>query len=233
MFNNFFFEGSEGQKRFDKFLQESPPGKTALVIDPPFGGLIQAISRTIDKIHGRWMRGHSSEKNNEDVTNKLKPDSYQMAVFIVLPWFLEPKVDKFLHGMTMSDYKVEYSGHTESKSCSCKNKFGSAVRIFTNLKTNLLVLPASEGYKFCDECQKYTASTNKHCYKCKACTSKDGNYETRIVFVSITLFFLGTPSYHCKICDRCFKNTWVHCKVCNICSLPKHCKCNDKQKSAK
>lgn len=175
MFNNFFFEGREGQRKFDKFLEASIPGKTVLVIDPPFGGLIQAISRTIDKIHARWIRLHSSERNNEYVKNYLNPESYQMAVFIVLPWFLEPKVESFLHGMTMSDYKVGYTNHSEFRDCSCKNKFGSAVRIFTNVKPSMLVLPATEGYKFCEECQRYTSSHNKHCYKCNSCTSKDGN----------------------------------------------------------
>lgn len=48
----------------------------------------------------------------------------------------------------------------------------SPVRIFTNLPPPGLQLPSSEGYRYCEQCNRYVARNNTHCDKCGSCTSK-------------------------------------------------------------
>lgn len=81
-------------------------------------------------------------------------------------------------------------------------KKGSPARIFTNLPLDKIELPASEGYKFCDKCNKFTFEENLHCDKCSTCPSKDG-------------FFYK----HCESCKRCVKSSFIHCKKCQKCHL--------------
>lgn len=186
MFNNFFFEGDDGQKKLDDFLENSPPGRLCILIDPPFGGLIQAIGQTLDKLHKRWLKMHRAHWNRAFVRRKINSNSYEMGLMLFLPYFSEPKVLSFIKGMRMTDYKVYYSNHSSYKKCTCKNKIGSAVRMFTNITPKLLKLPSDEGYKYCKPCQRYVSPENNHCAKCDSCTSKDGR-----------------PSKHCDKCKKC------------------------------
>ncbi len=51
-------------------------------------------------------------------------------------------------------------------------KKGSTARIFSNIEPYKFELPDDEGYYYCGACKKFTYKENKHCKKCKACTSK-------------------------------------------------------------
>lgn len=51
-------------------------------------------------------------------------------------------------------------------------KFGSPVRIFTNIPLNKLILPSNEGYRYCDICEYWVSEENQHCPQCNKCTSK-------------------------------------------------------------
>lgn len=44
--------------------------------------------------------------------------------------------------------------------------------MFTNLELSKVELPKSEGYCFCNTCQKYTYEEALHCPLCDKCTSK-------------------------------------------------------------
>ena len=44
MFNNYFFGGDKDELCFKEFLEGSDPSKVALVMDPPFGGLLSVLA---------------------------------------------------------------------------------------------------------------------------------------------------------------------------------------------
>lgn len=123
-----------------------------------------------------------------------------------------PSVIGGLRDLKMLDYKVDYENHPLFKTDSTGRKYGSPIRIFTNIPLSLLKLPVSDGYKYCNRCQKWVSRENKHCKKCKDCTSKDGRRYK-----------------HCNLCERCVKPSWKHCNICKRCLLERH-KCNNKPK---
>ncbi|XP_015792219.1 zinc finger CCHC domain-containing protein 4 [Tetranychus urticae] len=207
MFNGFFFEGNEGQSKLDRFLRECEPGRACVVIDPPFGGLLKALGRSLDQIHDRYLELHGHPGTTGSTAVKLNRDSYQFAVMLFLPYFNEPKVAQYMKNLKLTDYKVHYTNHRALKDCRCRSSLGSIVRIFTNIQPYVFTLPTEEGYKYCEICKRYVSENNSHCEECDACTSKDGR-----------------PPKHCNICKKCVKNTWFHCFSCKICRLPGTCK---------
>merc|ERR1712226_1451174 len=84
-------------------------------------------------------------------------------------------------------------------------KQGSPVRFFTDIPLRGFVLPANEGYKRCEPCDRWVAKENLHCDICNSCPGKDGR-----------------TYKHCSPCGRCVKPTYVHCDTCNRCKLPTH-----------
>lgn len=109
------------------------------------------------------------------------------------------------------------------------------MRIFTNILPSKLPLPEDEGYHFCDICERWVSSENRHCYKCGSCTSKVcsfGKYFTifniwkNYFLVSSILLQDGRTYIHCNKCARCVKPTWQHCNKCKRCLLAEH-KCGD------
>ncbi|XP_015116387.1 rRNA N6-adenosine-methyltransferase ZCCHC4 [Diachasma alloeum] len=200
LFNNHFFT-EESQEVFNDFLTQDNGKNIFLVCDPPFGGRVEFMSQTIKSI-----------TDSHRILNKLD-NNETLKIFFVLPYFMEsimlnksnPRgVDGGLKDLKMSDYKVDYENHPLFVTGSSGRKYGSPVRIFTNVSLNLLKLP-EDGYKWCKRCDKWVARENKHCKLCKSCTSKDGRRYR-----------------HCKICNRCVKPTWKHCDKCERCVLEKH-----------
>ncbi|XP_011303418.1 zinc finger CCHC domain-containing protein 4 [Fopius arisanus] len=199
LFNHHFFS-EEAREVFRDFLTQDNGTNVFLVCDPPFGGRVEFMSQTIKSI-----------TDSHRVWNKLETDT--LKIFFIFPYFMEsimqnksnPRgVEGGLKDLQMSDYKVDYENHPLFVTGSSGRKYGSPVRIFTNVSLNLLKLPG-DGYKWCKRCDKWVASENKHCKLCKSCTSKDGRRYR-----------------HCKICNRCVKPTWKHCDKCQRCVLEKH-----------
>ena len=50
MFNNFFYGGKEAENQFREFLVGAMKGKIALVMDPPFGGLLSILAASIKRL---------------------------------------------------------------------------------------------------------------------------------------------------------------------------------------
>ena len=50
MFNNYFFGGEVAEKTFRNFIAEVKPGKIALVMDPPFGGMMSILAASLKKL---------------------------------------------------------------------------------------------------------------------------------------------------------------------------------------
>ncbi|XP_045216868.2 rRNA N6-adenosine-methyltransferase ZCCHC4-like [Mercenaria mercenaria] len=192
MLNHHFFGGDTDRQTYNDFIAGNAGKKVAMVIDPPFGVMVDALNITINRI----------QEDSRD--NRGCEDANEMPVFWFFPYFMEQRVVTPSSSYTMLDYKVDYDNHDLFRGEKGRKK-GSPVRIFTNLSPKMIALPASEGYCYCKECEQYRALENKHCNKCSTCPTKDGN-----------------TYIHCDKCSRCVKPSRVHCETCNICDLPEH-----------
>lgn len=151
MFNYHFFDKS-GLSMLEWFLRKSKPNEIALIVDPPFGGLMEALSQTVLKINELIQTIHELDQ------------SYQLKVLLIMPYYLEKMVVKNFQSVYMSDYRIIYMNHRKLKNSN------SSVRLFTNIEGTQLRLPEKR-YKFCTKCQRYVSLTNVHCDKCKNCTA--------------------------------------------------------------
>jgi len=195
MFTHFFFDKKgEREKKFNEFVSNCNPEETLLVIDPPFGGLLDILQQTILKV---W--------------NLFKSES--IPTMLVFPYFLENHVSRSLPSLFMHDYKVNYTNHPTFKVVTVgkdgvpnnsKHVRGSPVRVYTNVTSAKLSFPTEE-YRFCKVCQRYVYKANRHCKTCNACTSKDGR-----------------TYVHCAECNVCVKPNYVHCATCASCKQEKH-----------
>ncbi len=148
MFNHHFFIENQTYKNF---LNNSK--KLLLIIDPPYGGMVKLVANSILRI-------------KEDA-----PPDTTVSTMLFYPYFTEVWVKKWLDNFHMIDYKVLYENQKRfGKSATAKK--GSTARIFTDIEAKRIKLPVNEGYHFCAACAKYTYKENKHCNKCKSCTSK-------------------------------------------------------------
>ena len=55
MFNHHFFNGVEGVSIYEQFLKEAK-NNLAVVMDPPFGGKVEIIAHTLQKIDKEYKR---------------------------------------------------------------------------------------------------------------------------------------------------------------------------------
>lgn len=192
MFNNHFFD-EECKETFREFLCLNKGEKIALVLDPPFGGRVEPLAATLNSIQNSVRTVNNNEQLN-------------VAIFFIFPYFMESHLKHYIPNVRMLHYKIGYENHTKFKNNGSKaRKFGSPVRIFTNVDPKLISLPENEGYKFCEICEVWVSNENVHCFKCQCCTSKDGR-----------------PYVHCDKCNRCVKSSWKHCRVCQKCVQIEH-----------
>lgn len=54
MFNHHFFDGERSVKFLTKFLTGCSHDQVVMVFDPPFGGMVEALSVSIRKISELW-----------------------------------------------------------------------------------------------------------------------------------------------------------------------------------
>jgi hypothetical protein len=193
--------------------------KLAIVLDPPFGAMVDPIARSLAAIREDWDKATAisrvttdssgSEVAGKEATNDGDATS---SVFWIFPYFLESRVTAACPDIKMSDYKVEYDNHPLYHRRQSGNATGSIykssatsspIRLYTNVPLSCVVLPIEDGYKYCELCDRYVANENEHCCLCNACTSKDGR-----------------ATVHCKRCERCVKATYKHCNKCRVCHLP-------------
>lgn len=88
-------------------------------MDPPFGGRVEPIANTLKQIEAEYQL--------------LNETTDVLPVFLFFPYFMEPQILNSLPHYNMADYKVDYDNHSLFKDGSKGRKFGSPVRIFTNL----------------------------------------------------------------------------------------------------
>lgn len=56
MFNGHIFNGAESEKVLDNFLTEADKTKVALVMDPPFGGMVEPLASTVKHLSNKWRQ---------------------------------------------------------------------------------------------------------------------------------------------------------------------------------
>lgn len=91
----------------------------ALVMDPPFGGRVEPLADTVNAI----VRDYQ----------KFSEGSSKLPIFWVFPYFMEPHMVNSLPDFVMLDYKVDYDNHPLFTKDEKGRKYGSPVRIFTNV----------------------------------------------------------------------------------------------------
>ncbi|XP_035281113.1 rRNA N6-adenosine-methyltransferase ZCCHC4 isoform X3 [Anguilla anguilla] len=193
MFNHHFFNPEGAEAVFKAFLSEEGPEKVVMVTDPPFGGLVKPLAHSFSRISNTWKTLQGPESSSKE-----------MPIVWIFPYFFESRILECFPSFSMLDYQVDYDNHPLYKHGKTGRR-QSPVRLFTNLCPRNVVLPESEGYRFCSVCERYVSSGNRHCPVCDACTSKDGR-EWR----------------HCAPCNKCVKPSWLHCSACGRCALPDH-----------
>lgn len=217
LFNNHFFDETS-ESKLSQYISSSE--ETAIVLDPPFGGLVDVISFNLKKLIS--LR----KSQNNDISDLL--------VMWFFPYFNEDRIVKNLPSLKMMDYKVNYENHSSFHSKGRKQ--GSPVRIFTNLNPSKFILPSAEGYKFCGKCKRYVSTENKHCEKCDSCTSKDGRPYKHCTLCQTCV---KSSKQHCSTCNHCVLPNHA-CgvvsseSVCHRCGMTGHKRkeCPNKDKSA-
>jgi len=197
IYTHFFFDKGRREKAFKNFVAKCIPDETLIILDPPFGGLLNILEKTMSKI---WTLF----------------DAEVVPTMMVFPYFLENHVTQNLPSLLMHDYKVSYSNHPTYRNTD-KQARGSPVRIYTNIPGEKLSLP-KEDYKFCKTCQRYVYKANKHCKECNACTSKDGR---TYVHCHNCKKCVKPGNIHCDACQSC-KQSDHKCETidgtgCHIC----------------
>ncbi|XP_048732023.2 general transcription and DNA repair factor IIH helicase subunit XPD-like [Ostrea edulis] len=189
MFNHHFFDGEKSVDSLTSFLNSCSCDQVAMVFDPPFGGMVEALTVSIRKLSDLWKEASQADSC--------------LPILWFFPYFMEKRIIDAFENFHMLDYKVDYDNHQLFR--GDVKKYGSPVRIFTNIPPRLITLPAEEGYWFCEVCKRYSAKENLHCDVCDTCPSKDGR-----------------TYRHCFQCDRCVKPNKEHCDTCQSCQLKDH-----------
>ncbi|XGW09987.1 hypothetical protein V3C99_011899 [Haemonchus contortus] len=180
------FYDRKALERLCSFFAEC--AQVLLICDPPFGVFLEPLMQAVDCLRQRHKKARGE-----------KPSDFRAC--IAIPMFVGKYVLRNYKDYWMSDYRVTYDNHNVFSKAS-----KSTIRCFTNLRPDVFDLSNVDGYKFCEFCEKYVSTANKHCFLCSACTSKD-----------------GSPYKHCELCMRCVKKSYRHCKKCERCHLEGRC----------
>lgn len=118
-----------------------------MITDPPFGGRIEPLAKTIHSmwsLYNRLREENSLIRNGKSTLHKrnhvLKKPETTFPVFFIFPYFMEPKIKHYLPEFRMSDYKVDYDNHPLFNDGPKGRKQGSPVRIFTNVNLRYRIL---------------------------------------------------------------------------------------------
>jgi len=111
MMNFHFF--NDNQTNLEKFLTKA--ANVSIVLDPPFGGRPELIQYSLDRI--RQLVG-------PDVT---------LSIFWIYPYFQEKQLQSVIGDLKMTNYRVNYTNHKGFSGSEQGRKYGSPIRIFTNV----------------------------------------------------------------------------------------------------
>lgn len=193
MFNYYFFD-SDGEHCLDIFLHHSK--HILILIDPPFGGLMECLAKSIHKIQAKFL--------------SLNQHKVSSSIVLFFPYFNEHWIRRvfFKENVQITDFIVTYENHLKyQQKIKLKNKISSPIRIFTNLNLDNFVDFNSSLYRWCSQCHRTVFFNNFHCNLCGQCPARDAKKKLR----------------HCVKCNRCVKITSKHCFECKKCHLLNKC----------
>ena len=194
MINCHFFED---EKYFRDFWSDEDSIDYNIIVDPPFGVMINVLMRTVN--HLRQFRKGSN--------------------YIFFPFFHDKRFKEY--GMEMSDYHVQYQSHTKinrnktvrvftsgsledfilpspaykkcSKCCKyvCSNQFHCSI-------CNLCGDRSGRGVKHCSKCKQCTVKNHLHCYKCGKCKPEKHDCKTNVMSKCFNCGKEGHKADNCK-----------------------------------
>lgn len=190
MFNNYFFDGPEDEKKLLSFLKDDPCSARShhcLLADPPFAARTELLGFSIQRIVSLYNEANSQPK--------------QLPTMLIFPYFNEGHIRKEMPQMEMLEFQVSYMNHPSYREDFKGRKAGSPIRIFTNIDPRIVKYPQRfTNYRFCQPCHRFVSVKNLHCLVCMTCPSKN-----------------GATYRHCASCDLCVKPNYLHCKNCGRC----------------
>lgn len=195
MFNQHFWASDFEAKKYIREMCD------IVVTDPPFGGVIDALAHTL-----KWVgdiRCKHDEASGIAGTAMTTMINGEFPTLFVFPYFSEKAVLATFKHMHMTDYVVNYVNHSVYNDFKAKRQ--SAVRVYSNMPPEKIVMPQTEGYRFCKICRRFIHRFNEHCNICNICPSKDGRRYK-----------------HCNLCGQCVKPNRQHCATCNRCQPTGH-----------
>lgn len=126
-----YFYTALGQKALEKFVSTS--SNLLIVIDPPYGALVDPIAHNLKRI---CSQSKLSEKSL--VENDVK-------IMWIFPYFMESRLQQAMPGLKLCDYQLTYENHP--KFSGKKPSAGTPIRMFTDIDLKEIKLPESQGYK--------------------------------------------------------------------------------------
>ena len=189
MFNGHFFDHGDddeyGKKSFKEFVQTASHSILVL-IDPPFGGLIECLARTVHEICNKWM-------TNSEIT---------VSIALFFPYFNEHWIRKAFENdqVRITDFIVTYENHSKFKRKSISIS-ASPVRLFTNLNLNDFTAIDPAQYRWCEQCKRTIFRNNNHCNQCGQCPARDSTKP--IQHCSKCERCVKITSSHCDRCNTC------------------------------
>ncbi|OAF71731.1 Zinc finger CCHC domain-containing protein 4 [Intoshia linei] len=206
VFNNHFYKSSD-KEIIQNFIKKHK--KMAIFIDPPFGGLIEPWTWSINN----FLEDH----------RKLHKSKNRLHLYAFLPYFLKRWLSKFQQ-VNMMDYRVTYE----------KNRFNrfhknSAVRIMTNANLKLFKCSQPE-YRICEICKIVVHKNNIHCKSCGKCVIIHNEKRQHCSKCSRCVNSLNAFT-HCDNCNACVNKTHncgkseMGCKNCKKgeCEMRRDC----------
>lgn len=125
MFNNHFFQ-ERGKKTLLEFLNSGEEDDIVLVMDPPFGGLVEVLAATVKKIWKYW-RECTSVKGGFSITHwsyssligcsscsSVLDNKKEIPTIWIFPYFMESHIQESLPSLKMMDYKVCHENENSS-----------------------------------------------------------------------------------------------------------------------
>ena len=109
MFNGHFYEEEEeGEGVCREFLNS---GEVAIVIDPPFGGLVEVLARQVRALWAMAGRGECACVQQQRQLHLLSFHHTEVSTLLVFPYFMEQHVTAALPSLKMCDYQVYTYSH--------------------------------------------------------------------------------------------------------------------------
>jgi len=93
-----YFYTALGRKAFEKFLSTS--GNLLVVIDPPYGALVDPIAHNLKQIGSQFKLVHSENHGENEV-----------KIMWIFPYFVESRLQQAMPELKLCNYQIAYENH--------------------------------------------------------------------------------------------------------------------------